>query len=509
MTNLTEQLRKEVETLDTSGTSSLNGILEECNEFLSDLKNLEADLQSPHPPPDIVSTLEKSSSRWYKKSIAQLKGYNGQISKFSKNVVNSSKFSLDLDEAYSFPLMINSTPVKEVAPMIHSGMGEKELLKVKMLQNRGELMKSIMLHLLKIGHGAAVVELYSEFDLSDEIDPEMLQHFIILNSIVDDVKVKHDLSKVLEWLEEKDQLAQLAHYESILFKFHMLQFALLLAGDPSKDPSYGIDSALAAYTYSNQHFRKFFKDYFEEITKVVMLLFFKSPDAPNGGLLQVEVNFKARIIQTFTYYIEKDKRHSKEAKFIAEILGCFDSLHSNQMVFNTLANEFVAQYCGDMALSSESSLFQAMLAGFINLPNFYKYTKLQRRLSRVKDEVSSTLQLVIDLPFQLPDKNQFLFNYHPIFICPVSKEELVPISTVAATTDDDLRDRKRKPILVSANEKLVAMSNPVVVFDHCRHLALKDSVRNLSKGGAEVFKCHYCYKKHKLLDVSDAYFIDL
>lgn len=509
MTNLVEQLRKEVDALDECGASSLDELMKGSNEFLADLKMLESELETALAPSEVVTSLEKSSARWYKKSIANLKGYNGQINKFLKNVVNSSKFAVDLDEAYSFPLMINSSPVKEVAPVTLSGMTEKELLKVKRLQNRGEMMKSIMLHLLKIGHGAAVVDLYSEVDVADEIDPQMLEHFIILNGIVDDIKVKHDLSRVLEWLDEKEQLALRAHYESILFKFHMLQFALLLAGDPSKEAPFGIDSALAAYTYAKDRFGRFFRDYVKEISPVMTLLLFKSPDATNDGTSQLQENFKVKIIQTFAQHREKDKRHSKESKFIGDILACFDSLHSNQMLFSTLANEFVAQYCGDMALSSESSLFQAMLAGFINLPNFYKYTKLQRRLSRTKDDFTSSLQHAIDLPFQLPDKNQFLFNYHPIFICPVSKEQLVPVSTVVAVTEDDMRDRKRKPILVSPNEKLVPMANPVVVFDHCRHLALKDSVRNLSKGGSEVFKCHYCYKKHKLLDVSDAYFIDL
>lgn len=507
MTNLVEQLRKEVDALDQSGESNLSALVEESNDFLKELKSLEAQLnqdsnQDSNQDPDMAATLEKCSSRWYKKSIASLKGYNGQINKFQKNVVNSSKFSIDLDEAYSFPLLINSYPEKHAVSAPKKVVTEQELLLAKKLANGGELMKSIVLHLLKIGHGAAVLDLLAEFNLPDEIDPAMLALFISLNEIVDDITLKHDLTKVLKWLDEKAEGPDLAKYEGILFKFHILQFALLLGGD-SLDGSFHIDSALAAYSYAKDHFAKLFKNFFNEILPMMTLLLFKSTD----DTAHTQQNFKTRIIQSFARYRESDTKHAKEAHFMAEFLGCFDKLNSSQAIFDNLANEFVAQYCGDMALSSESSLFQTVLAGFINLPNFYKYTKLQRRLSRTKDDTSP--QAKVDLPFQLPDKNQFLFNYHPIFICPVSKEQLVPLTTRAKVSDEDLRDKKKRPIVVSGSEKLVVMANPVVVFDHCRHLALKDSVRHLSKGGSEVFKCHYCYKKHKLLDVSDGYFIDL
>ena len=70
------------------------------------------------------------------------------------------------------------------------------------------------------------------------------------------------------------------------------------------------------------------------------------------------------------------------------------------------------------------------------------------------------------------------------FICPVSREQLIPITENGYTTQ-------------------------AVVLNYCQHLVLRDSIWHLSKKGIDIFKCHYCYKKHKYSDVTDAYFIDL
>lgn len=521
MSQLLDQLTKEIDLLCDSGSSNLVELLEDSDLVLLELRDLETQLQhdisASIDTTDVLPTLETKTKEWYASSISNLKSYNSQITRFQKNIVQSSKYNIPLDDAYTFPLMLNSFPVKEVPLDRHpESLSDEEQLKVAKLANRQQLMKSIVLHLVKIGHGSAVVEMLDAFDIGDHFDSDIMNGFRTLNGIVDDIKVKHDLTKVFEWLEKRDSKG--ARYEQLLFKFHMLEFVLLLTGSAPHDNS---DPTVAAYNYARTHFTKYYKSYLNEISPLMALFLFPPDDANVNHTYSLE-SFKAVVQQAFMSYNESrllnltsltsysgsKKAHAKERQFIAEILASFDHLHSNHTLFHNLANEFVAEYCSDIALSNDSSLFQSILAGFVNLPNFYKYNNLQRRLSRgsKEDPLTSTGQ---DLPFQLPDKNQFLFNFHPIFICPVSKEQLVPLSTKANITDEDYRDKKTKYIYTAPNERLAPMNNPVVVFDHCRHLALKDSVRHLSKGGSEVFKCHYCYKKHKLLDVSDAYFIDL
>lgn len=488
MTRLMDLLQKEVAALNDSGAANLQDLMHDSMLFLADLRSLEQQLHDDEST-DVPARLEASCNSWYKNSIGSLKAYNGQINRFTKNVVSSAKYAVSLDDAYTFPLNVEGAPNTVTNT---NGATLPDL--VVRLENHSELMKCIVLHFLKTGQGSAVSGLLLEFGVDGDIAANTLAQFAELSEIVAQIQ-NHDLAAALAWLDAKERgdsgesaepadsassansaANSPASYLPLLFKLHMLQFALLLAGNGD---NFHIGSAMSAYNYATQHFSRFFKDYMHEISPVITLLLFKSTDDFNSS------DLKTRIMLTFARYKNRDRRHEGEVKFIADILACFDDLQNSHALFDAVAHEVVAQYCTSMGLPTESPLFQAMLAGYINLPNFYKYTQLQRRLGKGTDENAGP-----DLPFQLPDKNQFLFNFHPIFICPVSKEQLMPSTQV----EDGM---------------LVPMANPVVVFDHCRHLALRDSVRHLTKGGSEMFKCHYCYKKHKLLDVSDAYFIDL
>ncbi|EHN03039.1 Rmd5p [Saccharomyces cerevisiae x Saccharomyces kudriavzevii VIN7] len=113
---------------------------------------------------------------------------------------------------------------------------------------------------------------------------------------------------------------------------------------------------------------------------------------------------------------------------------------------------FVKEYCAAKHMFFDSPLFLIVLSGLISFQFFIKY-KAIRELAHVdwttKDE----------LPFdvKLPD---FLTHFHPIFICPVLKEE--------TTTE-----------------------NPPYSLA-CHHIISKKALDRLSKNGTITFKCPYC-----------------
>ncbi|CAI4058655.1 hypothetical protein SKDZ_04G4590 [Saccharomyces kudriavzevii ZP591] len=113
---------------------------------------------------------------------------------------------------------------------------------------------------------------------------------------------------------------------------------------------------------------------------------------------------------------------------------------------------FVKEYCAAKHIFFDSPLFLIVLSGLISFQFFIKY-KAIRELAHVdwttKDE----------LPFdvKLPD---FLTHFHPIFICPVLKEE--------TTTE-----------------------NPPYSLA-CHHIISKKALDRLSKNGTITFKCPYC-----------------
>ncbi|CAD6611579.1 HN1_G0045890.mRNA.1.CDS.1 [Saccharomyces cerevisiae] len=113
---------------------------------------------------------------------------------------------------------------------------------------------------------------------------------------------------------------------------------------------------------------------------------------------------------------------------------------------------FIKEYCAAKHMFFDSPLFLIVLSGLISFQFFIKY-KTIRELAHVdwttKDE----------LPFdvKLPD---FLTHFHPIFICPVLKEE--------TTTE-----------------------NPPYSLA-CHHIISKKALDRLSKNGTITFKCPYC-----------------
>lgn len=459
-----------------AASEGLEALYRQSDDVLAQLKQIEADLEREA---SLEADLAKVTNEWYKGSISGLKGYNSAINKFNKNVVNHPKFKMDIDDAYTYPLDMANYPLVPLAEALHATE----------VANKQQLTRLIILQLLKSGHCDIVPELVDELDPEGPpMNPEALSQFAELKEMVDAVVKHHDLSLVLAWFTQHPLEALETALRAIEFKFHVLQFVLLLS-----DPA-GMAAAnlMAAYSYAQKHFAKFFVDHANEISSLMMLLVYDT--SPAHGALP---RFFGKLQKSRNSRI--NSALPPETVFVTSILMCFDDIHAHHEVFVTLAHEFTLEFCRQLGLLDDSSLFQAVLAGFVYLPSFYKYNLLQRKLGKAPladaanqlitlESGEKVASLSFDLPFQLADNPRFLWRFHPIFICPVSKEQLMPIT-----------DGPEAP----------TTSNPVVVLDHCQHVALKDSVWQLLKKGQDTFKCHYCYKKHKFADVKDAYFIDL
>ena len=132
---------------------------------------------------------------------------------------------------------------------------------------------------LKTGQCDIVPEVLKELpaNTSNVIDQDLFKKFEVLNQI-DNIITRHDLSLALQWFQEKynERVAinaknstlppntsadtfgsinlswdQTDSFHDIEFKFHMLQFTILLNGENS---SFTLDNALKAYLYSKDNF---------------------------------------------------------------------------------------------------------------------------------------------------------------------------------------------------------------------------------------------------------------
>ncbi|KAI5966560.1 uncharacterized protein KGF55_000869 [Candida pseudojiufengensis] len=568
MTALLKNLTHEIELFNDSGTEQLNLLTQDSNDFLKELKSIESDLQQEIIKEELqskssesntvinnsnkskakISLLPQKSENWYKSSIGRLKSYNSANNKFSKNILNNSKYSIDLDEAYTYPLNMDNYPVKDfnldktlneaTLAYLTKTVISKEIKDKNIKQeNKEELMKAIVLHLLKIGQSSIVPSILEQIPSNLYLNEDLLERFKLLNQIVDDICIRHDLSQALGWLHTKynEKVLKNTHefeesdtFNVVEFKFHILQFIILLNG---KTSGFSYDDAVKAYFYSKDHFTKFLKNYLHEIAPLMTLILFE-PDFNSGIENFSKQKSKELAIHHFIekikqgFVLENDEKNpdigrQSQIEFVSDLLSSFKNVHSNENLFSNISNDFIAEYCKDLNLSKDSSLFQSILAGHLYLPSFYKYNQIQLKMNNFKTEnndkkpnenyiFNNVATYHYELPFQLPDSNRFLFKNHPIFICPISREQLIPITSDIIETI--VVEDGNNGSVVGKKKKFVVenlLKTQVVVLNYCQHLALRDSIWHLSKKGMDVFKCPYCYKKHKYNDVTDAFFIDL
>ncbi|XP_031384719.1 protein RMD5 homolog isoform X2 [Punica granatum] len=119
--------------------------------------------------------------------------------------------------------------------------------------------------------------------------------------------------------------------------------------------------------------------------------------------------------------------------------------------WDRLAMEVTRQFCNLLGQSYESPLSVTIAAGFQALPPLLKFMNV---MAGKKQEWQTMKQLPV--PVELEDE----FQFHSIFVCPVSKEQ--------ATEDNP-------PMLMS-----------------CGHVLCRQSIMKMSKNLSKSFKCPYC-----------------
>lgn len=119
--------------------------------------------------------------------------------------------------------------------------------------------------------------------------------------------------------------------------------------------------------------------------------------------------------------------------------------------WDKVAEELTRQFCNILGQSYESPLNVTIAAGAQGLPPLLKFMTV---MAGKKQEWQSMKQLPV--PVEL-DKE---FQFHSIFVCPVSKEQ---------STDEN------PPMLMT-----------------CGHVLCKQSIMKMSKNNTKSFKCPYC-----------------
>ncbi|ERS99966.1 hypothetical protein HMPREF1624_03335 [Sporothrix schenckii ATCC 58251] len=240
-------------------------------------------------------------------------------------------------------------------------------------------------------------------------------------SILQDIKA-HNLASAIDWARENSEELE-ERGSNLEFELCKLQFIWLAKSgmheprgeyDDSEDDEedgegFGHADFADAFEYARTNFHRFSKRHLGQIQRLSAALVFSS---------NIDESPYAVAFATST-------------------------------AFADLATSFTREFCSLLGLSAESPLYVAATAGTIALPRLIKFIGATRSK---RTEWTTANEMAFETP--LPES----MTYHPIFVCPVSKEQ-----TTAA--------------------------NPPMILP-CGHTLAHDSLRNITKGSK--FKCPYC-----------------
>lgn len=257
------------------------------------------------------------------------------------------------------------------------------------------------------GADAEMHSLHSE-DLQDK--------FSEMYSILAELK-QRNLSPAIEWARLNNGRLE-SKGSNLEFELCKLQYIWLFKGHAANGlPNDERNGQMGALAYAQRHFAPFQRRHLKEIQQLVCAMLFASnlEESPYRNIFEID------------------------------------------SAFEDVSTSFTREFCSLLGLSAESPLYMAVTAGSIALPRLIKYTTYMKEK---KTEWTTENELAFETP--LPES----MIYHPIFVCPVSKEQ---------TTEQ----------------------NPPMLLP-CGHVICRDSLHKISKGSR--YKCPYCPMEGHLRD---------
>ncbi|ODV88248.1 hypothetical protein CANARDRAFT_193887 [[Candida] arabinofermentans NRRL YB-2248] len=322
---------------------------------------------------------------------SKIKKDNENILKHQKHLNKSVKnYSVKIDKMFDFNL-------SDVYPY--------ETIDIKNnLKSRKLLERSIIMDLLRNGQFEIASKLEIERNL--KIPFELITKFKKLNEILLNLRENNELNLAIDWASLNSSKLKKTGSD-LEFNLHKLQFIKLY--NKNKDDPF------EAYNYAKENF-------------------------PNFGLTHLDIISK--LLFSMIYSTTTETNTTIDKNYINEMLLSNDSIYT----------QLCQDYCSLIGLSSNSPIYNTLLASYISLPNFIKYTKIFKNSGKLNWTSLNELPFEINLPIFL--------QFHSILICPVSKEE-------------------------------TTFENPPMVLP-CYHIISKDSLIKLSKNNLSSFKCPYC-----------------